>query len=197
MRARRGYTLIELLIAVTIFAIGVTGVIAMQKVTVAANQHAKELAVATHIAQAWHEQLAADASAWNHPSPRNGVADISDTRWLVNVTGNAGLWFRPSYFADVNFGPNFDSLGNIVPDAELPQTRYCTHIRLSWLYPDLAGNGLIRAEVRVFWVREGLGGTVDGFNVCNPNTDPVAIEAGSEQYHVVHQVTAIKQATAL
>ncbi len=197
MKAQRGYTLIELLIAVTIFAIGVTGVIAMQKVTVAANQHAKELSVATHIAQAWQEQLASDAAAWNHPSPRNAATDIGQTNWLVNVTGNAGVWFRPSYVANLDFGPAFDVLGNVVPNTQIPQAQYCTHIRLSWLYPDTAGNGLVRAEVRVFWVREGMGGTVDGLDVCDPNSDPNAIEGAAERYHFVHLATAIKQATAL
>ncbi|MEZ4224146.1 MAG: prepilin-type N-terminal cleavage/methylation domain-containing protein [Polyangiaceae bacterium] len=196
MKAKRGYTLIELLIAVTVFAIGVSGVIAMQKVTVAANLHAKELSVATHIAQAWGEQLAADAAAWNHPSPRNAASDIGETRWLVNVTGNAGVWFRPAYDGVLNFGPSFDVLGNVVPDAQLQQAHYCTHIRLSWLYPDNAGNGLLRAEVRVFWLREGMGGTVDGLGICDSNTDPTAVEGASERYHFVHQTTAIKQATA-
>ena len=59
MRLRaRGYTMVELMMALGILAIGVSGIIAMHKVTVAANQHAKNLAVASHIAQAWQEQLA-------------------------------------------------------------------------------------------------------------------------------------------
>ena len=44
---RRGYTIIELMMAISIMAIGVSGIIAMQKVTLAANQHATHLAVAT------------------------------------------------------------------------------------------------------------------------------------------------------
>lgn len=197
MRAQRGYTIVELLMAVTIFAIGVTGIIAMQKVTIAANRHAKQLAVATHIAQAWQEQLAADASAWNHPSQKKQVQDLDETRWLVNATGNTGVWFRPAFVTELNFGPAFDGLGNVVTEANLDQAHYCTHIRLSWLYPDTAGNGLLRAEVRVFWVREGLGGTVGGTSVCDPTTDPNTIGAQSERYHFVYQTTAVKQNTAI
>lgn len=193
---RRGYTLVELLMAITIFAIGVTGVIAMQKVTVVANQHARELAVATHIGQAWQEQLATDAIAWNHPSPKVAAQDIGDTNWLVNVTGNAGNWFRPAYRDAMKFGPSFDTLGNVVAEANVAQAHYCTHIRLGWLYPDTAGNGLLRAEVRVFWPREGQAGAL-GAGVCDPNVQPAAIDAASERYHFIHQVTAIKQNTAL
>jgi type IV pilus assembly protein PilV len=194
---QRGYTIVELLMAVSLFAIGVTGVIAMQKVTVAANQHAKRLAIATHIAQAWQEQLVADSVGWNHPSPNNGADDIAtDTVWLKEV-GNGGVWFRPSFDANRAFGPAFDALGNVVPPAELAQAQYCTHVRLTWLYPATNGNGLMRAEVRVFWVREGLGGAIGGLNVCDPNTAVGAVETSGERYHFVYHTNAVKQNTAL
>ncbi|MCA9592789.1 MAG: prepilin-type N-terminal cleavage/methylation domain-containing protein [Myxococcales bacterium] len=195
---RRGYTVVELLMAVTIFAIGVTGIIAMQKVTVSANQHAKELAIATHVAQAWQEQLTADAAAWNHPSPKKSAEDLDETRWLVNAVGNTGVWFRPTYVPELKFGPAFDALGRPIENQnDLAQARYCTHIRLSWLYPDNAGNGLLRAEVRVFWLRDGGGGTVNNATVCDPTTDPAVIEAATDRYHFVYQTTAIKQNTAI
>ena len=195
-RTRRGYTVVELLMAVTIFAIGVTGIIAMQKVTVSANQHAKQLAIATHIAQAWQEQLAADAVAWNHPSAKSNVQDIGDTDWLVNVVGNTNVWIRPGFIVDRGFGPAFDALGNVVPETELQQAQYCTHVRFNWLYPDTAGNGLLRAEVRVFWLREGMGGPASGNSVCDQNGNPAAIEAAGDRYHFVYQTSAIKQNTA-
>jgi type IV pilus assembly protein PilV len=193
---RRGYTIIELMMALTVLAIGVSGVIAMQKITVASNQHAKSLATAAHIAQAWQERLSADAAQWNNPSPLRAVRDIGETRWLVNADGQPGVWFRPGWDQDLDFGPAFDGLGNVVADADIDQAVYCTHIRLTWLYPDTAGNGLLRAEVRVFWARESMGGTVNGLSVCHPDTPPNAIEGASTRYHFVYQTTAIKQNTA-
>ena len=62
----RGYTIVELMMAITVLAIGVSGIIAMQKITVASNLHAKKLAIATQIARAWQDRLAVDASLWNH-----------------------------------------------------------------------------------------------------------------------------------
>ena len=63
--AARGYTIVELLMSLTVLALGTTGVIAMQKVTVVSNSHAKNLAVATGIAAAWADALTADGSIWN------------------------------------------------------------------------------------------------------------------------------------
>jgi prepilin-type N-terminal cleavage/methylation domain-containing protein len=197
MNRQRGYTIIELMMALTVLAIGVSGVIAMQKITITSNQHAKSLATATHIAQAWQERLAADAAQWNHPSPRLGIQDIdTDTRWLREVVGNEGVWFRPAYDQGLDFGPGFDALGNVVAEADIAQAVYCTHLRLTRLYPDTAGNGLLRAEIRVFWARDAMGGTVNGLPVCAANTPAASVEDESKRYRFVYQTTAVKQNTA-
>lgn len=194
-RRTRGYTAVELLMAITIFAIGVAGIIAMQKVTVSANQHAKNLSIATHIAQGWMDQLALDAALWNHPSAQNPVSDITDTKWLQNVS-QPNVWFRPTWDGNRAFGAGFDSLGQPLDDAAVDDQHFCAHIRLSPLYPATAGNGLIRAEVRVFWLRQGQGGTVNGQPLCAAGTAPALIEGAGEKYHFVHLTTAIKQNTA-
>jgi prepilin-type N-terminal cleavage/methylation domain-containing protein len=194
--ARRGYTIVELLMALTVLAIGVSGIIAMQKVTISANQHAKNLAIATRIAQAWQDQLAVDATQWNFPSRTQPVGNIGATRWLNNVAGNERVWFRPSYVGALDFGPGFDALGNVVPDERLQQAHFCTHIRLTRLFPENTGNGLLRAEVRVFWLREGQGGGVDLRPICSTGTDPAAVGAAIDRYHFVYQTSAIKQHTA-
>ncbi len=193
----RGYTAVELLMALSIFAIGVSGVIAMQKVTVAANQHAKDLAIGTHIAQAWLDRLATDATKWNHPSPSYPTPDLgTDTDWLKNADGNANVWFRPAWIPERNFGAGFDALGNPLAEANVDQAVYCANVRLTWLYPATAGNGLLRAEVRVFWLRDGVGGTPNGKPVCDPGTDPNLVEVNGDRYHFVYQATAIKQNTS-
>lgn len=196
-RSSRGYTMVELLMAITIFAIGVAGIISMQKVVAASNQHAKRLAIATHIAEAWQHQLAADASAWNHPSPNDSAPDIgSDTAWLNVVTSNEGEWVMPVWSPERRFGPAFDALGEVVdPTTNLPQAQFCTHIQLSWLYPEVSGNGLIRTEVRVFWLREDMGGTVNALQLCDPNTDPALIGGAPDRYHFVYETSAVKQNT--
>lgn len=193
----RGYTMVELLMAITIFAIGVSGIISMQKIVATSNQHAKRLAIATHIAEAWQQQLAADAAAWNHPSPNNDAPDIAETSWLVEANTNPDVWLIPAWIPSRRFGPAFDALGEVVdPTANLAQAQFCTHVRLSWLYPDTAGNGLIRTEVRVFWLREDMGGTVNALQLCDDSTDPALIEGAGVKYHFVYETSAVKQNTA-
>ena len=51
--------------------------------------------------------------------------------------------------------------------------------------------------MRVFWLRDGGGGTVNNATVCDPTTDPAVIEAATDRYHFVYQTTAIKQNTAI
>lgn len=201
-RKQQGYTIVELMMAIAVFAIGVSGVIAMQKVTLASNRHAKNLAVANRIAQAWMERLAADATQWNYPGPRNpsAASDLTDTDWLQEVDNEAD-WFRPDYIPTQEFGPGFTALGApIDTTGNNPATpAFCTHIRLSWLNRDnqgAVGNGLIRAEVRVFWQREGNGGAVDQNALCSVATDPVELGKHPELYHFVYQASAIRQEPA-
>lgn len=207
-RESSGYTVIELMMALTVLAIGVSGIVAMQKVTVAANRHSKNLAIANHIAQAWLDALAADGQAWNWPSEGdpNRASDLGDTLWLVNANNNPGRWVRPTWNANAAFGPAFDALGNPVDDTTVNdavnnRARFCTHIRMTWLVADnqpIAGNGLLRAEVRVFWPREGGGGTVGNQPVCSTQTDPAVMgnAANRDRYHFVQHTTAIRQTPA-
>jgi len=195
---QRGYTAVELMMAIGIFGIGVTGIIAMEKVTTVSNQHAKNLAIATHIAESWLDMLATDAVTWNHPSPGNAVPDITtETTWLRSARANANTandWFLPDYSPVYSFGPAFDALGNSVDPATAPagSVAFCSHLRLSWLYqPTVSGNGLIRAEVRVFWVRDRQGFSQD---MCSAGQ--ITKVGGSTQvFHFVQKITAIRENT--
>jgi prepilin-type N-terminal cleavage/methylation domain-containing protein len=196
-RAARGYTIVELMMALAILAIGVSGIIAMHKVTVGANQHAKNLAVASHIAQAWQEQLAADAARWNHPSALRAQSDLTETVWLRQAAGT-GEWRQPIYDEGLDFGAAFDALGNVVPPGSEDQAHYCTNLKLTWLYSQstpTVGNGLIRADVRVFWLREGEA-TVNGGRVCDAGASTAEIGEATDRYHFVYKTSAIRQNTA-
>ena len=136
-------------------AIGVTGIIAMQNVSASTNRHAKNLAVASHIAEAWLDQLAVDASQWNDTN------DFGQTAWLNLVNANNGQWVRPDYVAARDFGPAFDALGNPVATANFASdAHFCTDLQLTWLFDESRGSGLVRANVRVFWSRSGVAALV-------------------------------------
>lgn len=186
-RRRRGYTLVELMMALTVFAIGVTGIAAMQKVTVSANAHAKTLAIATHIAQSWEDQLAADATLWGP-----AATGTTGTRWLAE-----GEWTRPANVpsSDATFGATFDALGNFTTDPA--EVFFCTHVRLTRIHAgtvELPGNGMFRTEVRVFWPRAGR--RLSNPNYCAQSTDANSFTVSdTEDFHFVHMVSAVRQST--
>jgi prepilin-type N-terminal cleavage/methylation domain-containing protein len=198
-RLQRGYTFVELLMSLMIFSIGVTGVIAMQKVTVTSNQHAKDLALATQLAQSWVDQLHADAMAWNHPSAQRATNDLGDTVWLSNVSQNNTAWALPVWDNTRRFGPAFDARGTAVnPATAGNQVKFCTHIRLSWLYQPVGavtGGGLMRAEVRVFWLRDGQARS-GNVGICSTQLNVAAVGTDVGRYHFVYNVSAVRENTA-
>jgi prepilin-type N-terminal cleavage/methylation domain-containing protein len=182
-RRQRGYTAVELMMAISIFAIGIAGIMSMEKVTSVSNQHAKNLAIATHIAESWLDMLATDAVAWN-----------------VVTNANATSWFLPAYSTVFAFGPGFDALGNPVnTTTSTAGVQFCSHLRLSWLYPppvgSEAGNGLIRIEVRVFWLRDGQASPVPNLNPCDPTMPIANINAttASSTFHFVQKISAVRE----
>jgi type IV pilus assembly protein PilV len=182
----RGYTLVELMMALALFAVAVVGIIAMQKITVVSNAHAKNIAMAQRIAQAWAGQLEMDGTAWQ---------TAFGAGWL-NATN---VWQRPAYISAREFGAAFDALGNPLSDANLSQARFCTHVRMAWLYPNtmgVGGNGMLRAEIRVFWLRDGGVPLDSTATMCSASQTPVqatAIGLATERYRFVYQTVGIRQ----
>jgi hypothetical protein len=180
---------VELMAALAIFATGVTGVIAMQRATAGSNQLARNVALATGIADAWLGELAADATLWQ--------SGVGTTTWLTTIStaGVNGTWQRPAWNATRNMGAEFDPVGAPVAS----NGDFCVHTRITWLYRDgngggIRGNGAIRTEVRVFWPRAGVtrvtGDCSDGSAATVTNVTN-AITRGD--YHVVTQVSAVRQ----
>jgi len=196
MRFSSGYTAIELMMSIAVFTLSVVGIVSMQQVTISANQDSKSVAMASRIAESWLDELTAESAQWNE------FGDFDDTDWLLNV-GAEGVavptWFRPTYVAARSFGGAFDALGNPVAEADIAaNAHFCTHVRLTWLEGQartVSGNGLIRAEVRVFWRRTGAarGGLAALANICAIPPTAFAENQGFERYHVVTLSTTLRQ----
>jgi Na+-transporting NADH:ubiquinone oxidoreductase subunit NqrB len=174
------------MIALALFAVAVVGIIAMQKITVVSNAHAKNVAMAQRIAQAWAGQLEMDGTAWR---------TAFDTGWL----NNADVWQRPAYIASRSFGGAFDALGNPINDNQVAQAHFCTHVRMAWLYPpamDVGGNAMLRAEIRVFWLKDGevpLDSTTSMCSASQTSVQASAIGLATERYRFVYQTVGIRQ----
>ncbi len=183
-----GYTIVELMMALAVFAIGVSGIIAMQKVAAAANQHSRALSLATNIAQTWQDQLNLDASLSNR---LNGFLN---TNWLTSVAGNTlqANWYRPLYNANLGLGAAFDALGQPINENQgsLANAQFCVHLRLTRLYPSSVGIDVVRTEVRVIWPRTE--GTMSP-DFCAVNTAVNTIANDFANYHSIYQVSAVRQ----
>ena len=191
----RGYTLVELLMSITVLAFGVSGVIAMQRVTLASNRQSKDLAVATRIAEAWADQLAADAMLWSLDSGNNSTRNRTTWLQLANPSSIVD-WFVPPYSASRGFGPAFGPLGAPRdPGVRPEQAHFCVHLRLAFLKSETLpgpGNGVIRTQVRVFWKREDPGlAAAPAASICS--IDDATFKANLTGFHVVYVTSAVRQ----
>src|SRR5262249_37079650 len=110
-------------------------------------------------------------------------------------------WFRPGYNETLVFGPAFDAIGNPVATlAQDPNARYCVDLRFSPLTATNTGNGVLRVEVRVAWLRSD--GVVS--NSVTPPAHACAIGAtemeGADErqyFHFVFLSGAVRQVVGL
>jgi hypothetical protein len=183
-----GYTAVEVLMSLSVLAVGVIGIFSMEKVTVASNSHAKNLAIATHIGQSWLGRLEAEATLWD----ATPLARATRTQWLAAAPAQP-IWFRPAFIAASQFGPDFDELGNPVAQ----NGKFCVDLRLSPLSAaESEGSAIWRTEVRVYWLRDGAIPSTLLTSVaspCNLLTVNVSLQPASQQLHFVYLSGAVRQ----
>lgn len=179
---RRGFTIVELMMALALFAVGVTGLVAMQVSTTHSNRIAKDLATATQLARTWQERLTMDGNLWGGP---NNWA-IDNTVWLDLVQVSNAEWVLPP--ASGNFGPSAGSRGEPVA---LADAYFCTHIRLTRLLNE-TGAGLVRSEVRVFFPK-GPSAWSAGDPYCVAAADVEDIGASTPSFHFVYATSAVRE----
>ena len=188
-RSLAAYTVVEVMMALAILSIGATGVVAMQKASLVGNLRARDLATANAIASAWMERLRMDSLKWV-ALPGN-LTSISQTEWLKvvgsdfpTVNSPEGEWIVPPPLGAMYLSPGADVRG--VDTTTVPEQGFCTHLRLTQVLPNL-----IRAEVRVFWLRQQGGGTIDGGTLCSVAPAALDLPAADRHYHFVHLVSGI------
>jgi type IV pilus assembly protein PilV len=183
-KSSHGFTIVELMMSLAVLAVGISGIIAMQKITAASNMHSKSVATATYIANTWLDQLLTDGSVWR---ASNG---INATTWLKSSSAS---WFRPSYDPDRLLGAGFDALGNPVTDDNIQLAQFCVHLLLVKFRVNsgAAGDESVRATLRVMWPR-AQATFQSSRNFCDNANDVVAIGADTSNYHSIYQTVAIR-----
>lgn len=187
---RRGYTVVEVMSAMTLFAIGAAGVIGMQRATIQGGADARRFDVATNIAREWQHRLQRDALKWTQPNSVTTSSNIDDTLWLKSANID-DTWRVPATNATTIHGYSaaFDLLGHdIAPDS--PDHIFCVQYRLGWIAAPTGANGAtptaaLRAEVRVFWSRLERGPA----DCSDTNASDTA---NRNKYHFVNVTTAIR-----
>ena len=187
-RARaRGYTVVEVMSAMTLFAIGAAGVIGMQRVTIQGGADARNFDIATNIAREWDHRLQRDALSWTQPNSVVSTSNIDSTLWLgtANITNT---WRVPAPGPSIaGYSAAFDLLGHDIDPAS-PDHVFCVQYRLGWIANNQGGaqiTGLIRAEIRVFWAR---------LEHAAPDCADLTVDsaANRNKYHFVNLATAIR-----
>jgi len=203
-RHDRGYTAVEILSAMTLFAIGAAGVISMQKVTVQGVADARRYDIATNIAHEWVERLQRDALFWNVPNAANpttvtGPGSIATTKWLSTIGACSANFCTATIPATGNEGgmsPAFDINGRDRFSGSNDHY-FCAQYRLRWVADPnnglCAGGGttcataLMEADVRVFWYRLEYGQIGDcGAAGLDPTATP-------EKFHMLWVPTLIRE----
>jgi type II secretory pathway pseudopilin PulG len=152
----RGFTAVEVLIAMSVMFIGAAAVMTMQKTSIQGNLDARKADVASSIARAWVERIRHESMRWTQPSASSSTSN------LVGVPGlskhlDAG-WFRPSDDMLANQTPpgpvetmsyGFDILGRDLALGDIAaNAQFCVEARITTLL-----SPLYRVDVRVVWPR--------------------------------------------
>ncbi|MGH7437241.1 MAG: type II secretion system protein [Polyangiaceae bacterium] len=190
--AARGYTIVEVLLAMTVLIIGAAGVMTMQKASMQGNLDARKTDLATNIGRMWIERIQRDSMSWTQP------ANFSNAQLLGSAGTTLGNWFLPTAYAapaggSAAISPAFDILGRDLPgQAPFSKAFFCVHLRTTWLASNLTNqtNNLMRVELRVVWPR-GIAQDTYATPVCD--TVPAAQQNPDPRlYSTLYMVTAVR-----
>jgi prepilin-type N-terminal cleavage/methylation domain-containing protein len=186
-RRARGFSLLELMITVSIATMGFVALLTLQTATMRGMANTRHLIQATGLGENFIEQLRLEFISWtdnpgeglsneaNYPHLAGLPTDAAATAGATSVT--AGVNNAPGWVnADIDGGEDrrvsvvgdphpfgFNSgirAAMITPGAEDIEQPYCMRYRLTWLIPGRA----IRAEVEVAWPLENA--NIQTFLTC-------------------------------
>ncbi len=184
-RRDEGYTLVEVMMALGILAVGATGILGLQMAAIRGNQEANEFATATRTVEFWLDRYRMDALSWR----TGGRGTTVDATTFANTEyfrmmppGGSTGWGTPPAAGAGSF-PSADQLsfhGNPQPAPGSPLPVFCTQSNLTWVYAGTA----IRVDVRTYWQRRTPSAAA-GALACPRNPT-------SADYHFVHGSTLVR-----
>lgn len=88
----RGFSLVELMIAMVILAIGILATMAMQFSTLASHITAREATAANDLARSVEEIIRAESRGWVSGQSPSASAVFDDLDGFIDAMGNSGTW---------------------------------------------------------------------------------------------------------
>jgi prepilin-type N-terminal cleavage/methylation domain-containing protein len=153
-RKQRGYTMIEVLMSLSVMTVGAMGVMALQKATKRGNLEARQMTVATNVARQWIERLRRDSLNWTAGAGSGATVDLTRSLYIKETPtdGTASGWMTPIPPAGSGESYAFDHFGNdtLNGSGNTLTAMYCVNVNYQWVFPGQA----IRADVRVWWYRQ-------------------------------------------
>ena len=137
MRQPKGVTMVEVLLAVAISAIGFAAVFALQISSVQGNISAREVASAVNLAESTADMLQRESYKWVEVALPEPYLNQQPDQWH-SLTPNA-----VDHNGRVSKGAD-DEIGSL-----LPRQRFCIHYSVKPL--SNAYSGLVSGRVRVVW----------------------------------------------
>jgi prepilin-type N-terminal cleavage/methylation domain-containing protein len=197
---RQGFTLVEVMVALGVMTISAMALFGMQAQSTRANGRARDITVASQIAQNVLERMKLDGLAWNSVGLAADVLVSTDILRLVGGTPGAFMSLPETSQTrgskTVVWSNAFDLHGIDVPiaSAQTPPggVRFCASQRLAWVFdtPPRA----MRADVRVWWSKEAPTRSIlADFPAC-ADTNVLLAPGGAryEDYHTVYMSTVIR-----
>jgi prepilin-type N-terminal cleavage/methylation domain-containing protein len=152
----RGYTAIEVLMAMSVFAIGAAAIIGMMRASIQGNLDARRLDQANSLAREWMERLRRDAMKWTTATNLNQTT-------FINLYKDTGKWEMPTTVCPASstppppdgLCPAFDTFGRDLATDHYQDAAFCVHIRIDTAAMDFTNTNptVLRTMVRVVWPR--------------------------------------------
>jgi Tfp pilus assembly protein PilV len=195
----RGYTAVEILLSLTVLAIGAAAVMSMQKASVQGNLDARKTDIANAIAREWMDRIRRDSTQWTLSNPPNGVDGgvVTDNFTNAALLGHAGAgWIAPGdYIGNTPpLSPGFDIFGNDVPQTALSGAAFCVNVKETWLVSNPASpqDRLMRVDLRVVWIR-GIDTNNSVPSPCSDNSVITSANPNPLLYQTLYMTTALRE----
>lgn len=210
---RRGYTMVEVMMGLSVLAIGATGIIAMQKYALMGTMTSRNVMNATNIAASSIEKMSSEAAIWAD----NGTQDTVAMPWLGPALNTPNVWVVPPDGAALIDGTPLDIATIDLAANPVTPVGYCTHVRAELVGnknaippsdPLLGGTDstdIARVEVRTFFAKSGRNiacecqtwtatETTDVFDDVGTNTCGNATEPRTRgEYGVIYMTTILRR----